>query len=84
MCALVAWAVLFLRFFDMLIIGEHSSIAETLFVYFGYFTVWANIFIALAFTAPLLNPDRKLSNFVQSPYRAKLLATVLRSYTRPS
>ena len=63
MCALIAWIVLSLRFVDMLIIGEQSSIAETLFVYFGYFTVWANMLIALAFTAPLLNPDRKLSNF---------------------
>jgi len=78
MCALISWAVLSLRFVDMLIIGEQSSIAETLFVYFGYFTVWANTLIALAFTAPLLNPDRKLSNFFMRPaVRAALLSYTL-------
>jgi hypothetical protein len=62
----------------MLIIGEYSSIAETLFVYFGYFTVWANILVALAFTAPLLNPDRKLSNFFMRPgVRAALASYIL-------
>ena len=78
MCALIAWVVLSLRFVDMLIIGEYSSIAETLFVYFGYFTVWANILVALAFTAPLLNPDRKLSNFFMRPgVRAALASYIL-------
>ena len=78
MCALIAWVVLSLRFVDMLIIGEYSSIAETLFVYFGYFTVWANILVALAFTAPLLNPDRKLSNFFMGPaVRAALASYIL-------
>ncbi|MDA9204558.1 Pr6Pr family membrane protein [Gammaproteobacteria bacterium] len=78
MCALIAWVVLSLRFVDMLIIGEYSSIAETLFVYFGYFTVWANILVALAFTAPLLNPDRKLSNFLMRPgVRAALASYIL-------
>ncbi len=77
MCALISWAVLSLRFVDMLIIGEQSSIAETLFVYFGYFTVWANTLIALAFTAPLLNPDRKLSNFFMRP----AVRAALASYT---
>jgi hypothetical protein len=62
----------------MLIIGEYSSIAETLFVYFGYFTVWANILIALAFTAPLLNRDRKLTNFFMRPgVRAALASYIL-------
>ena len=78
MCALIAWVVLSLRFVDMLIIGEYSSIAETLFVYFGYFTVWANILVALAFTAPLLNSDRKLSNFFMRPgVRAALASYIL-------
>ena len=78
MCALIAWVVLSLRFVDMLIIGEQSSIAETLFVYFGYFTVWANVLVALAFTAPLLNPDRKLSNFFMRPVvRAALASYIL-------
>ena len=78
MCALIAWVVLSLRFVDMLIIGEYSSVAETLFVYFGYFTVWANILIALAFTAPLLNPDRKLANFFKRPaVRAALASYIL-------
>ena len=77
-CAIIAWVVLSLRFVDMLIIGEYSSIAETLFVYFGYFTVWANILIALAFTAPLLNPDRKLANFFKRPaVRAALASYIL-------
>ena len=77
-CALIAWVVLSLRFVDMLIIGEYSSIAETLFVYFGYFTVWANILIALAFTASLLNPDRKLFNFFMRPaVRAALASYIL-------
>ena len=77
-CALIAWVVLSLRFVDMLIIGEYSSIAETLFVYFGFFTVWTNILIALAFTAPLLNPDRKLSNFFMRPgVRAALASYIL-------
>ena len=78
MCALIAWVVLSLRFVDMLIIGEYSSVAETLFVYFGYFTVWANILIALALTAPLLNPDRKLANFFKRPaVRAALASYIL-------
>jgi hypothetical protein len=77
MCALISWTILSLRFVDMLIIGEQSSIAETLFIYFGYFTVWANILIALAFTAPLLNPDRKLSSFFMRP----AVRTALASYT---
>ena len=78
MCALIAWVVLSLRFIDMLIIGAYSSIAETLFVYFGYFTVWTNILIALAFTAPLLNPDRKLTNFfIFSGVRAALASYIL-------
>ncbi len=78
MCALIAWVVLSLRFVDMLIIGEYSSIAETLFVYFGYFTVWANILIALALTAPLLNRDRKLTNFFMRPgVRAALASYIL-------
>jgi hypothetical protein len=78
LCALIAWAVLSLRFVDMLIIGEYSSVAETLFVYFGYFTVWANILIALALTAPLLNPDRKLANFFKRPaVRAALASYIL-------
>ena len=77
-CALTAWVVLFSRFADMLIIGEQGSIAETLFIYFGYFTVWANILIALAFTAPFLNPDRKLSNFFMRPaVRAALASYIL-------
>ena len=77
-CALIAWVALFLRFVDMLIIGEQSSITETLFVYFGYFTVWTNILIALAFTAPLLNPDRRLSNFFMRPaVRAALASYIL-------
>jgi hypothetical protein len=78
MCALIAWAVLSLRLVDMLIIGEYRSFAETLFVYFGYFTVWANILIALALTAPLLNPDRKLANFFKRPaVRAALASYIL-------
>ena len=78
LCALIAWAVLSLRFVDMLIIGEYSSVAETLFVYFGYFTVWSNILIALAFTAPFLNPDRKLANFFKRPaVRAALASYIL-------
>jgi len=77
MCALIAWVVISLRFVDMLIIGEYSSIAETLFVYFGYFTVWANILIALAFTAPLLNPDRKLADFFMRPAVRAALATYI-------
>ena len=77
MCALIAWVVISLRFVDMLIIGEYSSIAETLFVYFGYFTVWANILIALAFTAPLLNPDKKLANFFMRPAVRAALATYI-------
>jgi len=78
LCALIAWALLSLRFVDMLIIGEYSSVAETLFVYFGYFTVWANILIALALTAPLLNPDRKLANFFKRPaVRAALASYIL-------
>ena len=77
-CALTAWVVLFSRFADMLIIGEQGSIAETLFIYFGYFTVWANILIALALTAPLLNPDRKLANFFKRPaVRAALASYIL-------
>ncbi len=77
MCALIAWVVLSLRFIDMLIIGEYSSIAETLFVYLGYFTVWANVLIALAFTAPLLNPDRKLADFFMRPAVRAALATYI-------
>ena len=77
MCALIAWVVISIRFVDMLIIGEYSSIAETLFVYFGYFTVWANILIALAFTAPLLNPDKKLANFFMRPAVRAALATYI-------
>jgi len=78
MCAFIAWPVLFLRFDDMLIIGEHSSIAETLFVYSGYFTVWANILIALAFTSPLLNSDKTLSTFFIRPaVRATLASYIL-------
>ena len=77
MCALIAWVVLSLRFIDMLIIGEYSSIAETLFVYLGYFTVWANVLIALAFTVPLLNPDRKLADFFMRPAVRAALATYI-------
>ena len=78
MCTLIAWVVLSLRFVDMLIIGDYNSIIETLFVYFGYFTVWANILIALAFTAPLLNPYRKLSIFFMRPaVRAALASYIL-------
>ena len=77
MCALIAWVVLSLRFIDMLIIGEYSSIAETLFVYLGYFTVWANVLIALAFTAPLLNPDSKLADFFMRPAVRAALATYI-------
>ena len=77
MCALIAWVVLSLRFIDMLIIGEYSSIAETLFVYLGYFTVWANVLIALAFTAPLLNPDKKLADFFMRPAVRAALATYI-------
>ena len=77
MCALIAWVVLSLRFIDMLIIGEYSSIAETLFVYLGYFTVWANVLIALAFTLPLLNPDRKLADFFMRPAVRAALATYI-------
>jgi hypothetical protein len=78
MCPLIAWVVLSLRYVDMLIIGDYNSITETLFVYFGYFTVWANILIALAFTAPLLNPYRKLSIFFMRPaVRAALASYIL-------
>ena len=77
MCAIIAWVVLALRFVDMLIIGEQSSIAETLFIYFGYFTVWANILIALAFTAPLLKPDSKLFNFFMRPDVRTALASYI-------
>jgi len=78
MCPLIAWVVLSLRFVDMLIIGDYNSIAEILFVYLGYFTVWANILIALAFTAPLLNPYRKLSIFFLRPaVRAALASYIL-------
>ena len=76
MCALIAWVVISLRFVDMLIIGEYNSIVETLFVFFGYFTVWTNILIAFAFTAPLLSPDRKLFNFFMRPG----VRTALESY----
>ena len=77
MCSLIAWVVLSLRFIDMLIIGEYSSIAETLFVYLGYFTVWANVLIALSFTVPLLNPDRKLADFFMRPAVRAALATYI-------
>jgi len=76
-CALIAWAVLFLRYVDMSISGEYISVAETLFVYFGYFTVWTNTLIALAFTAPLLNSDRKLSNFFMRPAVRAALASYI-------
>ena len=76
-CALISWTTLSLRFVDMLIIGEQSSVAETLFVYFGFFTVWANILIALAFSVPLFNQDKKLSDFFTRP----AVRTALASYT---
>jgi len=77
MCALIAWLALSLRLVDVLIIGKYGSIAEELFVYFGFFTVWTNILIALAFTAPLLNPDRKLSNFFMRPAVRAALASYI-------
>ena len=77
MCALIAWVVISLRFVDMLIIGEYNSIVETLFVFFGYFTVWTNILIAFAFTAPLLSPDRKLFNFFMRPGVRTALASYI-------
>ena len=77
MCALIAWVVLSLRFVDMVIIGEYNSIAETLFFFFGYFTVWTNILIALAFTASFLNPDRKLFNFFMRPGVRTALASYI-------
>jgi len=77
-CALIAWVVVFLRFVDMSISGEYNSIGETLIAFFGYFTVLTNILIAIAFTAPLLKPDRKLSNFFMRPaVRAALASYIL-------
>ena len=61
----------------MLIIGQYASIAKELFVYFGFFTVWTNILIALAFTAPLLDQDRKLYNFFMLPAVRAALASYI-------
>ena len=77
-CALIAWVVVFLRFVDMSMSGEYESIAETLIAFFGFFTVPTNILVAIAFTAPLLKPDRKLSNFFMRPaVRAALASYIL-------
>ena len=77
-CALIGWLALSLRLVDVLLIGQYASIAEELFVYFGFFTVWTNILIALAFTAPLLDQDRKLYNFFMRPaVRAALASYIL-------
>ena len=77
-CAIIAWIVLFLRFIDMSMNGEYSGIAETLIAFFGYFAVSTNILVAIAFTAPLLKPDRKLSNFFMRPaVRAAIASYIL-------
>jgi len=76
-CALIGWLALSLRLVDVLIIGQYASIAKELFVYFGFFTVWTNILIALAFTAPLLYQDRKLYNFFMLPAVRAALASYI-------
>ena len=76
-CALIGWLALSLRLVDVLIIGQYASIAKELFVYFGFFTVWTNILIALAFTAPLLDQDRKLYNFFMLPAVRAALASYI-------
>jgi hypothetical protein len=77
-CAIIAWIVLFLRFIDMSMSREYSGIAETLIAFFGFFTVLTNILVAIAFTAPLLKPSRKLSDFFMRPaVRAAIASYIL-------
>jgi len=65
--ALLAWFFLILQYGLMVTSGEHSGIVAASFAFFSYFTIWGNILVALALTAPLLPQHNSLREFFDIP-----------------
>lgn len=62
-CAVAAWATLIAQYTLLLQRGVYGGWLSSSVTYFGYFTIWTNILVALAFTAPFLKPRNRLRVF---------------------
>ena len=65
-CAVLAWGTLAAQYIILVTFGKYGGVAATTFTFFGFFTIWSNILVALAFTLPFLKADGKLHLFFQN------------------
>ncbi len=65
--AAVAWFGLITQYAIVVSSGEYDSVLVSTFSYFGFLTVWSNLFVALAVTFPLVGAPTKLAEFFERP-----------------
>lgn len=64
--ALIAWSAVLIQFY-LLILNRVVSVPETIFRFFGYFTIDTNILVALCFTFIFLKKDTPRGKFISKP-----------------
>ncbi len=65
--AFLVWFGLISQYVVVAESGEYDSLAVATFSFFGFLTVWSNLFVALAITAPLLGGTGRLAEFFDAP-----------------
>ncbi len=77
-CAIAAWVTLIIQYGVIIIGGKYGGFINSNLAFFGYFTILTNIFVAFAFTAPVLNPRALIARiFTRQAVRAALALYIL-------
>ena len=66
-CVALAWGTIITQYILLVASKEYGSVLPSTGIYLGYFTIWSNILVALAFSVPFLNPTSKLRIFFERP-----------------
>lgn len=66
-CALLVWAALIIQCIVLVSSKEYGGVLASIFTYLGFFTIWTNILLALAFSVPFLSPRSTLRMFFERP-----------------
>lgn len=67
LAAFAVWFGLISQYIVAVNSGEYDSLPVTTFNYFGFLTVWSNLFVALAVTVPLMRGTSRLVAFFEAP-----------------
>jgi len=66
-CAALAWITLITQYILMVTSKEYGGALAATGTYLGYFTIWSNILVALAFSVPFIGQTSRLKRFFERP-----------------